>query len=95
MRDLRTILTTAMLTAVLSLVGTAGIPATAAGFEPAANRNCTAGYQPCIKKGPDVDCHGGSGNGPRYTKAGVVYKVTGRDPYGLDADNDGKGCEKR
>jgi len=45
------------------------------------------------KKASDVDCYGGSGNGPRYTKRGVVYTVRGSDPYGLDADNDGKGCE--
>jgi hypothetical protein len=28
--------------------------------------NCTAGYSPCIPPGSDVDCAGGSGNGPRY-----------------------------
>jgi hypothetical protein len=57
--------------------------------------SCTRGYSPCIKnKASDVDCYGGSGNGPRYTKPGVVYRVTGSDRYGLDADNDGKGCER-
>jgi hypothetical protein len=57
---------------------------------------CTPGYSPCIPlKRSDVDCRGGSGNGPRYTKAGVVYKVKrGKDRYGLDADKDGKGCER-
>jgi hypothetical protein len=40
-----------------------------------------------------VDCYGGSGNGPRYTRAGVTYHVRGSDRYGLDADNDGLGCE--
>jgi hypothetical protein len=59
-----------------------------------AKKNCTPGYKPCLKKGPsDYDCAGGTGNGPAYTKPGVVYKVTGYDPYGLDADNDGWGCE--
>jgi endonuclease YncB( thermonuclease family) len=48
------------------------------------------GYDPCIEPGPDVDCEGGSGNGPRYT--GPVT-VTGSDPYGLDSDGDGLGCE--
>jgi hypothetical protein len=57
-------------------------------------KNCTAGYSPCITRGSDVDCFGGSGNGPRYTKPGVVYRVTGSDPYGLDSDNDGRGCER-
>ncbi len=46
-------------------------------------RSCTPGYSPCIPPGPDVDCAGGSGNGPRYVQ-GPVY-VTGSDPYGLDA----------
>jgi hypothetical protein len=57
---------------------------------------CTPGYSPCIKNKPsDVDCRRGSGNGPRYTKPGVVYRVTGSDRYRLDSDNDGKGCERR
>ena len=49
------------------------------------------GYSPCIPPGPDVDCAGGSGDGPRYVSGPV--RVTGSDPYGLDADNDGWGCE--
>lgn len=40
--------------------------------------------------GPDVDCVGGAGDGPRYVGA---VKVTGPDPYGLDRDGDGIGCE--
>jgi flagellar hook assembly protein FlgD len=57
--------------------------------------NCTQGYSPCLvyHGGADYDCAGGSGNGPYYTKPGVVYHVTGSDPYGLDADHDGLGCE--
>jgi FlgD Ig-like domain len=57
--------------------------------------NCTPGYSPCLVNhgGADYDCYGGSGNGPYYTTPGVVYRVTGSDPYGLDADNDGYGCE--
>jgi len=38
----------------------------------------------------DVDCIGGSGNGPEYV--GTV-SVIGPDVYGLDADHDGIGCE--
>lgn len=52
---------------------------------------CTPGYDPCIPPGPDVDCAGGSGNGPRYVKGPI--RVTGSDPYGLDRDGDGIGCE--
>jgi hypothetical protein len=56
--------------------------------------NCTPGYSPCLPEGPsDYDCYGGSGNGPAYTEPGVTYRVTGPDPYGLDADGDGLGCE--
>jgi hypothetical protein len=58
---------------------------------PAPVANCVAGYDPCIEPGPDVDCAGGSGNGPRYI-SGPVY-VTGSDPYDLDRDGDGIGCE--
>jgi micrococcal nuclease len=49
------------------------------------------GYSPCITPGPDVDCAGGSGNGPRYVNGPVT--VTGSDPYGLDSDGDGVACE--
>lgn len=52
--------------------------------------NCTPGYTPCLPPASDYDCAGGSGNGPEYT--GYV-KVTGSDPYDLDADADGIACE--
>jgi len=57
--------------------------------------NCTPGYSPCLvyHGGADYDCAGGGGNGPFFTTPGVVYHVTGSDPYRLDADNDGLGCE--
>jgi hypothetical protein len=58
--------------------------------EQSSSSNCTPGYSPCLPPAPDYDCAGGSGDGPRYT--GFV-RVTGSDPYGLDADNDGYGCE--
>jgi hypothetical protein len=51
---------------------------------------CTPGYSPCLPPASDYDCAGGTGNGPKYT--GYVT-VTGSDPYGLDSDNDGAGCE--
>jgi hypothetical protein len=40
----------------------------------------------------DIDCAGGSGNGPRYVQGPV--EVTGSDPYDLDRDGDGIGCEQ-
>jgi hypothetical protein len=49
------------------------------------------GYDPCITRGVDVDCAGGTGNGPRYVD-GPIY-VDGPDPYGLDSDYDGVACE--
>jgi hypothetical protein len=56
--------------------------------------NCTPGYSPCLPEGPsDYDCYGGGGDGPAYTQPGVVYTVTGSDPYRLDTDGDGLGCE--
>jgi resuscitation-promoting factor RpfB len=49
------------------------------------------GYSPCIPPGPDVDCLGGTGDGPRFVSGPV--RVTGSDPYGLDSDGNGVGCE--
>jgi hypothetical protein len=57
----------------------------------ASGAGCTPGYSPCIPPGPDVDCAGGSGNGPRYVQGPV--QVTGSDPYHLDANGDGVGCD--
>jgi resuscitation-promoting factor RpfB len=57
---------------------------------PQQSSNCTPGYTPCLPPASDYDCAGGSGDGPAYT--GFV-RVTGSDPYGLDSDNDGYGCE--
>jgi len=39
----------------------------------------------------DYDCAGGSGNGPKYVQGPV--KVRPPDPFDLDADADGLGCE--
>jgi hypothetical protein len=39
----------------------------------------------------DVDCGGGSGNGPYYTHGPV--RVVGPDVYDLDRNGDGIGCE--
>jgi resuscitation-promoting factor RpfB len=46
----------------------------------------------CVPVASDVDCAGGSGNGPAYV-AGPV-QVVGRDIYDLDRDKDGIGCER-
>jgi resuscitation-promoting factor RpfB len=57
---------------------------------PEPSSNCTPGYSPCLPPASDYDCAGGTGDGPEYT--GPI-RVTGSDPYGLDSDNDGYGCE--
>ena len=67
------------------------VPVTAAQITQPAAPACTPGYDPCIPPGSDVDCAGGSGNGPRYVQ-GPVH-VTGPDIYGLDADGNGIGCQ--
>lgn len=57
----------------------------------AASSNCTPGYSPCLPYASDYDCAGGSGNGPKYVSGTV--RVTGNDPYDLDRDGDGYGCD--
>ena len=52
---------------------------------------CNANYSPCVPNDSDVDCQGGSGNGPSYVRGPV--QVVGSDVYGLDSDDDGVGCE--
>lgn len=71
-------------------------PTTAAVFIPPPPRlapvasGCDPNYTGCVPIASDVDCAGGSGNGPAYTG---FTEVIGVDIYGLDADNDGLGCE--
>jgi resuscitation-promoting factor RpfB len=45
----------------------------------------------CVPIASDVDCAGGSGNGPAYVRGPV--RVIGTDVYGLDRDGDGTGCD--
>ena len=54
--------------------------------------NCDANYaDACVPVSSDVDCAGGSGNGPAYV-SGIV-RVVGSDIYGLDRDGNGYGCD--
>jgi len=58
----------------------------------ASAEECHPSYEgACVPIASDVDCAGGSGNGPAYV-VGPVY-VVGPDVYGLDRDKDGVGCE--
>lgn len=56
--------------------------------------NCDPSYtNVCLKDGiGDYDCYGGSGDGPNYTPPGVVVRVVGADPFGLDGNHDGYAC---
>jgi endonuclease YncB( thermonuclease family) len=44
---------------------------------------CMAGYEPCLQVLADLDC----------AEIGHPVRVTGNDPYRLDADGDGVGCD--
>src|SRR5262249_43636882 len=45
----------------------------------------------CVPIASDVDCAGGSGNGPAYVRGPV--RVIGSDIYDLDRDGDGIACD--
>lgn len=67
-------------------------PATTAAPKPAAPSGCDPNYSgACVPIASDVDCAGGSGNGPAYVRGPV--RVVGSDVYGLDSDGNGIGCE--
>lgn len=53
--------------------------------------SCHPNYSGCLNPNAgDYDCVGGSGNGPNYTGPVEVY---GADPFDLDRDHDGRGCD--
>lgn len=59
--------------------------------KPKPTSSCHPSYSGCLQQNAgDYDCAGGSGNGPNYTGRVEVY---GSDPFDLDRDNDGLGCE--
>jgi hypothetical protein len=53
--------------------------------------HCDPNYSGCVPIASDVDCAGGSGNGPAYVKGPV--RVIGTDIYDLDRDGDGVACD--
>jgi hypothetical protein len=56
-------------------------------------RHCDANYSgACVPIASDVDCAGGSGNGPAYVDGPV--RVIGTDIYDLDRDGDGIACDE-
>lgn len=50
---------------------------------PSAEANCMTGYDPCLPIRGDMNC----------PDIGHPVRVTGGDPYGLDRDGDGVGCD--
>jgi len=55
--------------------------------------NCNSNYaDACVPNASDVDCAGGSGNGPAYVNGPL--RVVGADVYDLDRDGDGIACDK-
>jgi hypothetical protein len=58
---------------------------------PGPTPQCDPNYSGCVPIASDVDCAGGSGNGPAYVRGPI--RVIGTDIYGLDADHDGIACE--
>jgi hypothetical protein len=71
--------------ALLALVGQAS-GRHSAGSSPSASAACAPGYRPCLPVRADLDCKD-------IPDAKTPVRVTGSDPYGLDADRDGLGCE--
>ena len=59
--------------------------------KPQATSNCDKNYSGCVPVASDVDCAGGSGNGPAYVKGPI--RVVGVDIYDLDRDGNGIACE--
>jgi hypothetical protein len=71
------------LIATLALTGT---------VSPLRAQSCDPNYGGvCVPIAADVDCAGGSGNGPAYVSGPV--EVIGNDIYDLDRDGDGIACE--
>ena len=55
--------------------------------------DCDPNYSgACVPIATDVDCAGGSGNGPSYVQGPV--RVVGNDIYKLDRDGDGIACDR-
>ncbi|MPZ27889.1 MAG: hypothetical protein GEV12_16130 [Micromonosporaceae bacterium] len=61
--------------------------------EEEAESDCHPGYTgACVPFASDVDCAGGSGDGPAYVRGPV--RIVGDDEYDLDRDGDGVACER-
>ncbi|MET7708186.1 G5 domain-containing protein [Micromonospora sp. NPDC005413] len=63
----------------------------AVGTKKAQSSKCDSNYSGCVPIASDVDCAGGSGNGPAYVSGPI--RVIGDDIYDLDRDGDGTACD--
>lgn len=77
---------------VKSVVTRAPVPkVVAVGTKTAPRSDCDPNYSGCVPIASDVDCAGGSGNGPAYASGPI--RVIGTDIYDLDRDGDGVACD--
>lgn len=67
----------------LMFIGLLGFAAIAYLNPPNTTGECAAGYEPCLPVTADLDC----------AQIRQQVTVTGSDPYGLDRDGDGLGCQ--
>ena len=75
----------------VTVVGTKEKPKPKPKPKPEPKGQCDPNYSGCVPVASDVDCAGGSGNGPEYVQGPV--DVIGADIYDLDRDSDGVACE--
>jgi hypothetical protein len=60
-------------------------------YDEPASDECAPGYSACLEpEATDYDC-ADEGNGPRFVESPL--RVTGVDPFDLDPDHDGYGCD--
>jgi hypothetical protein len=63
--------------------------------EPTPNRCHPAYTRVCLNEDAiDYDCAGGSGDGPQFVFSTVTMVNPLDDPFDLDRDNDGVGCDR-
>ncbi|QEW02925.1 DUF2510 domain-containing protein [Microbacterium lushaniae] len=75
----------------VTAVGTLDPPPAPAPEPVAQGSGCDPNYADgCVPVASDVDCAGGSGNGPAYLQG--TARVVGSDVYDLDRDGDGIAC---
>ncbi|WP_243697045.1 G5 domain-containing protein [Labedella endophytica] len=88
----RTAVAESVTVAPVNEVISVGSKAKVAAPPPAPAGDCDSNYSgACVPIASDVDCAGGSGNGPAYVDGPV--RIVGSDIYDLDRDGDGIACD--